>query len=175
MKNSLSLNALPWLGTLLLATLLGLAGCKDGGSQSQAGTGEAKGTEINYALFGIDPAKVTHTISGLQIYIKSKPEGDSVRMPQAGQLVTAHYHGQLLDGQVFDSSVQRGQPYKFVLGQGRVIQGWDEAFAQMPIGTKAVLIIPPSLGYGDSDMGTIPPNSTLVFDVELIDAEVPAQ
>lgn len=103
--------------------------------------------------------------SGL-IYIKKK-EGSGAQ-PQPGQKVQVHYTGTLLDGTKFDSSVDRGEPFEFVLGQGQVIQGWDEGIALMREGGTARLIIPSSLGYGERDMGQIPPYSTLVFDVELI-------
>jgi FKBP-type peptidyl-prolyl cis-trans isomerase len=89
--------------------------------------------------------------------------------PTSGALVEAHYTGRLLDGTKFDSSVDRGQPFMFVVGVGRVIKGWDEAFLSMKKGEKRVLIIPPGLAYGDKGMGTIPPNATLIFEVELID------
>ncbi|HRY98730.1 MAG TPA: FKBP-type peptidyl-prolyl cis-trans isomerase [Bacteroidales bacterium] len=86
----------------------------------------------------------------------------------AGKKVQVHYTGTLLDGTKFDSSVDRGQPFEFVLGQGQVIPGWDEGIALMREGGKAQFIIPSKLGYGNRDMGTIKPYSTLVFDVELI-------
>ena len=75
----------------------------------------------------------------------------------------------LLDGTKFDSSVDRGAPIDFPVGQGRVIKGWDEALLSMKKGEKRVLIIPANLGYGPSGRGPIPPNATMVFDVELID------
>lgn len=84
--------------------------------------------------------------------------------------MVVHYHGLLTNGQKFDSSYDRGQPFDFVLGQGQVIKGWDEGIALLPVGSQAVLIVPPHLGYGDSDMGTIPPNSTLIFYVEVLAA-----
>ena len=84
-------------------------------------------------------------------------------------MVKVHYTGKLLDGTKFDSSVERGTPIDFPVGQGRVIKGWDEALLSMKKGEKRVLIIPASLGYGPSGRGPIPPNATMVFDVELID------
>ena len=90
-------------------------------------------------------------------------------MPELGQVVSVHYTGQLDDGTVFDSSVERGTPISFPLGQGRVIRGWDEGIALLNQGSKARLIIPSDLGYGASGSGIIPPDATLVFDVELVE------
>jgi FKBP-type peptidyl-prolyl cis-trans isomerase FkpA len=95
----------------------------------------------------------------------------------AGQEVVVHYTGWLYDpsqpenkGEKFDSSVDRGEPFIFPLGAGRVIQGWDEGFAGMQIGGKRVLIIPPEMGYGERGAGgVIPPNATLMFEVDLLE------
>ncbi len=87
----------------------------------------------------------------------------------AGKTVSVHYTGKLQNGKIFDSSLTRGTPIEFPLGTGRVIKGWDEGIALMKVGGKAQLIIPPELGYGDQGAGgIIPPNATLIFDVELV-------
>jgi FKBP-type peptidyl-prolyl cis-trans isomerase len=107
------------------------------------------------------------TGSGLK-YIEIE-EGTGVT-PLNGQTVSVHYTGWLQSGGTkFDSSLDRGQPFEFPLGQGRVIAGWDEGLATMKIGGKRRLIIPPDLGYGPGGSGPIPANATLIFDVELLD------
>ncbi|MBP7693490.1 MAG: FKBP-type peptidyl-prolyl cis-trans isomerase [Anaerolineales bacterium] len=89
--------------------------------------------------------------------------------PKKGSRVAVHYTGWLTDGRKFDSSVDRGQPFEFVLGAGQVIPGWDEGVAALCVGDKARLTIPPELGYGARGAGgVIPPNATLIFEVELL-------
>ena len=89
--------------------------------------------------------------------------------PEQGQTVTVHYTGWLADGTKFDSSVDRGEPFAFALGTGQVIGGWDEGVAAMRVGDKARLTIPPELAYGAAGYpGAIPPNATLIFEVELL-------
>lgn len=92
----------------------------------------------------------------------------------SGDTITVHYVGTLLDGKVFDSSRDRNTPFTFILGAGQVIRGWDEGFSGMHVGGKRILTIAPDYGYGDQGIGTIPPNSTLVFEVELLNVEKPA-
>ena len=107
------------------------------------------------------------TASGLQYTEVSAGAGDA---PIAGDIVSVHYTGTLTNGVVFDSSYGRGQPIQFPLGQGQVIPGWDEGIALMKKGGKAKLTIPPALAYGAAGAGgVIPPNATLIFDVELVD------
>ncbi len=110
----------------------------------------------------------TATASGLQIQDIVVGTGEEAK---AGDTVSVHYTGWLTDGSKFDSSVDRGQPFEFTLGQGGVIPGWDEGVAGMKVGGKRRLTIPADLGYGASGAGSlIPPNATLIFDVELLGA-----
>ena len=86
----------------------------------------------------------------------------------AGKSITVNYTGTLTNGTTFDSSYSRNQPFTFTLGEGQVIKGWDEGVVGMKVGGKRKLVIPPSLGYGDQAQGSIPPNSTLIFEIELV-------
>lgn len=113
--------------------------------------------------------KVVKTPSGLQYYDIEPGKGPS---PAPGSKVYVHYTGWLLNKQKFDSSLDRGQPFDFSLGQGMVIKGWDEGVASMRVGGKRRLVIPPDLAYGKRGApGAIPPDSTLVFDVQLLKFE----
>jgi cyclophilin family peptidyl-prolyl cis-trans isomerase len=107
------------------------------------------------------------TPSGLKYVVEKEGSGDIT--PQTGQNVTVHYTGKLMDGKKFDSSYDRGKPIDFSVGKGQVIKGWDEALLGMKKGEKRTLIIPSNLGYGPSGRGPIPPNATMIFDVELVD------
>ncbi len=117
--------------------------------------------------FDVSGKDTLTTASGLK-YIKTfETKGAQAA---AGKNVSVHYTGYLENGNIFDSSISRGQPIAFPLGQGRVIKGWDEGIALLRVGEKARLIIPSELGYGAAGAGgVIPPNATLVFDVELVE------
>jgi peptidylprolyl isomerase len=113
---------------------------------------------------------MTTTPSGLQYEDTQVGTGST---PETGQICVMHYTGWLYQdgkkGAKFDSSLDRGKPFEFPLGTGRVIKGWDEGVASMKVGGKRTLIIPPALGYGARGAGgVIPPNATLIFDVELL-------
>lgn len=112
-------------------------------------------------------AKTVTTPSGLQYIDIVVGKGAS---PVPGKQVTVHYTGTLINGKKFDSSVDRKEPFTFIIGVGQVIPGWDEGVMSMRVGGKRKLIIPPNLGYGAQGAGgVIPPNATLLFDVELLD------
>ncbi|HKG94492.1 MAG TPA: FKBP-type peptidyl-prolyl cis-trans isomerase [Gemmatimonadaceae bacterium] len=114
---------------------------------------------------GVNLAQMTRTSSGL--YLQDLLVGTGAEA-KAGDSVQVHYTGWLPNGQKFDSSRDRNKPFEFRLGAGRVIQGWDEGVAGMKVGGRRKLVVPANLGYGSSGIGPIPPNSVLVFDVELL-------
>jgi peptidylprolyl isomerase len=115
------------------------------------------------------PGAAVRTASGLTYLITRHGQG---RQPLAGETVIVHYTGTLTDGVKFDSSRDRDEPIAFKLGAGKVIKGWDEGIAQLHLGDQAILVIPPQLGYGARGFGgVIPPDATLIFIVELVDAK----
>ena len=112
---------------------------------------------------------IVTTASGLQYVDIVEGKGAA---PKVGQTVDVHYTGWLTNGTKFDSSVDRGEPFSFVLGEGMVIKGWDEGLSTMKVGGKRKLTIPPTLGYGKRGAGgVIPPDATLIFDVELLEVK----
>jgi peptidylprolyl isomerase len=136
-----------------LATMLMLGACAPA-TGSSGGTAPAKGGAMQT------------TPSGLQYEDLVVGNGPT---PQSGQTAQVHYTGWLDNGTKFDSSVDRGQPFEFRVGQGQVIKGWDEGVATMHVGGKRRLVIPPELGYGSRGAGgVIPPNARLTFEVELL-------
>ncbi len=107
-------------------------------------------------------------VTSTGLYYNKTKEGNGEK-PQVGTMIKVHYTGRLLDGTIFDSSVDRDEPFQFVLGIGQVIPGWDEGLQLMSKGEKGVFYIPYYLAYGDRGAGAIPPFATLIFEVELID------
>ncbi|KAH3664235.1 hypothetical protein OGAPHI_004587 [Ogataea philodendri] len=104
-----------------------------------------------------------------ELKIQTIAPGDGKTYPQPGDLVTVHYTGTLENGKKFDSSRDRNKPFQFRIGQGMVIAGWEQGFAKLSLGEKAILTIPGPLAYGPRGFpGLIPPNATLLFDVELL-------
>ncbi len=129
-----------------------------------AAENESREAELDKLAAGFDK-----TDSGLRYQILQKGSGAK---PKKGQTVSVHYKGQLADGTVFDSSYKRNQPLEFPVGVGQVISGWDEGICLLNVGDKARLVIPSDLGYGSSGAGgVIPPDATLVFDVELMEVK----
>lgn len=121
------------------------------------------------AVLVLAPPAAIRTASGLTYLITRHGQG---RQPLAGETVVVHYTGTLTDGVKFESSRDRDEPIAFKLGAGRVIKGWDEGIAQLHLGDQAIFVIPPQLGYGAQGMGgVIPPDATLIFIVELVDAK----
>lgn len=125
---------------------------------------EAQDAELDKVAAGFD-----ETESGLRYKMIQKGSGSKA---EKGRKVSVHYEGSLLNGQVFDSSYQRNQPIDFQLGVGQVIRGWDEGIGLLQVGDKARFVIPSDLAYGSAGAGdAIPPNATLIFDVELVDVK----
>ena len=144
-----------------------LAACGAEGGDAPAANVAGEPTEVQYAPeLGVTLDEMTRTSSGL--YYRDLAQG-SGPTAAAGNEVVVHYTGWLVDGTKFDSSQDAGEPFSFALGAGNVIQGWDEGVAGMQVGGRRRLVIPPSLGYGADGIGPIPPNASLVFDVELLE------
>jgi FKBP-type peptidyl-prolyl cis-trans isomerase FkpA len=136
--------------------ILANVGCTNGCSQEKPGSTLKEGATIT-------------TASGLKIEEVKNGTGD---LAESGKTVSVHYTGTFTDGKKFDSSYDRGQPITFPLGAGRVIKGWDEGIAGMRVGEKRKLTIPPELAYGaEGRPPMMPPNSTLLFDVELVEVK----
>ncbi|QHL88627.1 FKBP-type peptidyl-prolyl cis-trans isomerase [Nibribacter ruber] len=164
-----------WQLVLAICLLTTSAGCKDDkvnpyDNFDAVAQAEKEDKAIKAYLEGflnLTPADYTRTASGLYYVVKTPGTGEK---PVKGQQVEMHYVGKFVsDGQKFDSSYDRAQTFKFTLGQGRVIKGWEEGVLLMSRGEKAQLIIPSQLGYGRYGYGAVPGNTPIMFDVELID------
>jgi len=134
------------------------------GLMSATGTNTGAAATATTTALSEGQGSATTTPSGLLIQDLQVGTGTEA---MAGDSVTVEYVGQLTDGTVFDSTQSHGQPFTFTLGAGQVIAGWDEGVAGMKVGGERALSIPPSLGYGAQQVGPIPPNSTLIFEIKL--------
>jgi FKBP-type peptidyl-prolyl cis-trans isomerase len=148
----------------LALALIGLLAC---GGDGKADSDRALRPGGFSAALGVDTTAMTKTPSGLRYQDIATGEGKTAT---AGRSVSVHYTGWLPNGEKFDSSVDRNQPFEFSLGAGQVIAGWDEGVAGMKVGGKRKLVIPADLGYGTAGAPPdIPPGATLVFEVELLE------
>jgi FKBP-type peptidyl-prolyl cis-trans isomerase len=154
-----------WLLSGSLVLVLLLAACSVAAPQASESEPVDSGAVAEEAEDSGAADEMMTTDSGLQYVILEEGSGDA---PQPGDTVRVHYTGTLEDGTQFDSSAGR-DPIEFALGTGRVIPGWDEGIALLKEGSKARFVIPPNLAYGDRENGAIPANSTLIFEVELVE------
>jgi FKBP-type peptidyl-prolyl cis-trans isomerase len=163
MKKS-TLRAVLAVGAVL--SLMGASGC----TKKDAPSGETTTTTTTTTTAAPATTQGNGTVTApvTELKIEELKAGTGAEA-KAGQQVSVHYTGWLTDGKKFDSSLDRGQPFKFMLGAGQVIPGWDKGVAGMKVGGKRKLTIPPQMGYGERGAGgVIPPNATLVFEVELL-------
>lgn len=136
-----------------------------GVGQAEGKPGEANGAKEFFESFHKLPdSRFKQSASGLRTAVVSEGKGTTA---VKGATLKVHYTGWLPDGTKFDSSEDKGQPLELKLGSGQVIQGWEEALAGMKPGEKRQIVIPPNLAYGARQVGTIPPNSTLIFNIEV--------
>lgn len=130
---------------------------------------ESKQQEVQQEQTSQTTNQSTQEKKPMGLEIKTTKEGTGDRVIKNGDTISVHYTGKLTDGTKFDSSVDRGVPFEFKIGQGMVIQGWEQGFLGAKVGEKRTLTIPAELGYGSRGAGAvIPPNATLIFDVEVV-------
>lgn len=155
----------------VVVSLLGLAACGGDDAEPPAHAGLPDSLQVAdryHQRLHVDLDSMTMRYNGL--YVQDVEVGEGARA-DSGDVVTVHYTGRLPNGNEFDSSRERDQPFQVALGYGRVIQGWDQGIVGMREGGRRRLVIPPGLAYGRSGQGPIPSNATLVFDVELLEVE----
>lgn len=153
------------IAALAVAALVSLAGCSPAPQQAAPAPAQSEQPPVEESA----PATAAKAADVTELKVEDLVVGTGAEAVK-GKTVSVHYTGWLTDGTKFDSSVDRGQPFEFALGAGEVIAGWDEGVAGMKVGGKRKLTIPPAKGYGAQGAGggVIPPNATLVFDVELL-------
>jgi len=166
-----------WLGVALALSLAGCAGnskSKTSVSSVTSSTSATSTTPTTTAPSGAASGTATTTAAAKEVTMPNGLKYEDLKVgdgqiAESGMTAQVHYTGWLTDGTKFDSSVDRGQPFSFKLGAGQVIRGWDEGVKGMRVGGKRKLTIPPDMGYGAAGAGgVIPPNATLIFDVELL-------
>jgi len=153
MKGKTLLSILILIGAVILLVLA----LRDNSQRSQDSQNTVMMPDEQFDINNVDQ---------LMMVVLQEGEGDSI---QNGQKAVVHYVGTLTDGVVFDSSLTREEPFEFQLGAGSVIEGWETGVRDMKVGEVRRLIVPPAMGYGSNQVGPIPPNSVLIFDVELLE------
>lgn len=158
---------------LLVALVFVVTGCSSGSTDSATESSQTEQATEQPATDSVEATTGSSETTGdvTELEIEDLTVGDGAEAKD-GDTVSVHYTGWLTDGTKFDSSVDRGEPFEFTLGQGEVIQGWDEGVVGMKVGGKRKLTIPPDMGYGEQGAGgVIPANATLIFEVELLDVK----
>ncbi len=155
-----------WVGAAMVVAGAVVGGCAESGPDQSRLPAERRVAERYASALDVELAEMERRPTGL--YVQDVVTGEGARA-DSGDIVTVHYTGWLPQGKKFDSSRDGGKAFEVALGYGRVIDGWDQGIVGMRVGGRRRLVIPPVMGYGERGMGPIPANSTLVFDVELLD------